>query len=481
MQVILYVLVFLAELVVGATVRGKNARQWSLLVGSCIVYLTWTQWFFLVLLASIAMNYLLGQWVRRKPTGLVLWLSVVLNLSLLATFKYLPELRPDLPFPAAQAFTHLALPLGMSFWTFQAMSYLFDLYRGEELDPTLVEFALYMAFFPVSIAGPLCRVPEMLPQFRSQTAVPASDRKHGFTRIAIGVLMMLLGKLLGQGILAGDGINTGFDRLIGWSGPDVWCLAIGFGLQLFFDFAGYSHIAIGTAKMLGISVPENFSRPFSSTTPSIFWTRWHMSLSFWIRDYVFLPLATLRRELLWRNLALILSMVLFGLWHRASVMFVLWGGYHGVLLVAHRQIQQLRKRFEWLPPGQWYQISWIVTTAFVSLGWIFFRAPSLPKASAMMSAVVSLPTYSFRYLSTSLYLLVASLALGYAAVLRVKDSLDRSMEAFETTDIPSGMMTSLARGRGYWVPPLYLLFLVAVLMVTLTQSPTTTQLMYRSF
>src|SRR6516165_11685487 len=125
MQAILYVLVFLVELVVGARVRGKNARQWSLLIGSCILYLTWTKWFFLVLLASIAMNYLLGQWVRRKPTGLVLWLSVVLNLSLLATFKYLPELRPDLPFPAAQAFTHLALPLGMSFWTFQAMSYLF--------------------------------------------------------------------------------------------------------------------------------------------------------------------------------------------------------------------------------------------------------------------------------------------------------------------------------------------------------------------
>ena len=121
--------------------------------------------------------------------------------------------------------------------------------------------------------------------------------------------MMQLAKLLGQGILSGDGITTGFDRVTHWSGADVWCLAFGYGLQLFFDFAGYSHIAIGAAQVLGFTVPENFARPFHSTTPSIFWTRWHMSLSFWIRDYVFLPLATLRREVWWRNLGLVISMV----------------------------------------------------------------------------------------------------------------------------------------------------------------------------
>ncbi len=135
-------------------------------------------------------------------------------------------------------------------------------------------------------------------------------------RIATGVLMVQLAKLLGQGILGGDGINSGFDRVTHWSGPDVWCLALGYGLQLFLDFAGYSHIAIGAAKALGFTVPENFARPFQSTNASIFWTRWHMSLSFWIRDYIFLPLATLRREVWWRNLALVISMVLFGLWHK---------------------------------------------------------------------------------------------------------------------------------------------------------------------
>src|ERR1019366_3274594 len=161
----------------------------------------------------------------------------------------------------------LALPLGISFWTFQAMSYLFDLYREEELDPSFFEFALYMAFFPVVISGPICRMPEMLPQFRSEQTTAAHDLGSGFCRIATGVFMMQLARLLGQGILAGGGIDSGFDHATQWSGADVWCLAFGYGLQLFLDFAGYSHIAIGAARTLGFTLPENFARPFQSSSP----------------------------------------------------------------------------------------------------------------------------------------------------------------------------------------------------------------------
>ena len=139
-------------------------------------------------------------------------------------------------------------------------------------------------------------------------------------------------------------------------------------MQLFLDFAGYSHIAIGAAQALGFTVPENFARPFQSTSPSIFWTRWHMSLSFWIRDYVFLPLAVVRREVWWRNLALVISMILFGLWHKATLLFVLWGAYHGVLLVLHRQIQQLQRKFDWSPPALWTPISWVATISLISSG-----------------------------------------------------------------------------------------------------------------
>ncbi len=305
LQAIIYVAVFLVTVAVFARVRQQSARQWALLAASYVLYLTWIKWFAAILLLSTLVNYLFGRWLRKRPTWPALTAGIVFNLALLGSFKYLPELAISQPFSSLERFAHLALPVGLSFWTFQAMSYLFDLYREEELDPSLVEFALYMAFFPVTISGPVCRMPDMLPQFRSEAAVRAADRERGFSRIATGVLMMQLGKLLGQGILAGDGINSGFDRLARWSGSDVWCLAIGFGLQLFFDFAGYTHIAIGAAQMLGITVPENFDRPFASQTPSVFWTRWHMSLSFWIRDYVFLPLAMLRRGMLWRNLVLI--------------------------------------------------------------------------------------------------------------------------------------------------------------------------------
>jgi alginate O-acetyltransferase complex protein AlgI len=481
---ILYILIFLAVVAIFAKFRSPKVRQSALLAASCALYLSWGLWFGAVLLASIVMNYLVGAWIRRQPTAPALSTGLVLNLALLSVFKYLPGIAIALPLSSLQKFGHLALPLGISFWTFQAMSYLFDQYRGEELDPTFVEFALYMAFFPVTISGPICRMPEMLPQFRSENALAWSDIERGFGRIATGVLMMQLAKLLGQGILAGDSITSGFDRLAHWTGPDVWCLAFGFGLQLFFDFAGFTHIAIGAAKVLGFTVPENFARPFQSITPSIFWTRWHMSLSFWIRDYVFFPMATLRREVWWRNLVLVISMVVFGLWHNATWLFVIWGCYHGLLLVGHRLVQQLERRFDWdPPPAFWAPLSWIVTISLISLGWIFFRANSLAKAGQMLSAVLSPATYGNHLVSGSLYLLVLALGLGYMIVLVVIDALDRYPAAADAhaSNAGSGVIAFLARKRWFWIPPLYALTLLLVLAVTLTQGPATSQLMYRAF
>jgi alginate O-acetyltransferase complex protein AlgI len=301
--------------------------------------------------------------------------------------------------------------------------------------------------------------------------------------MATGVLMVQLAKLLGQGILGGDGITSGFDHLTQWSGADVWCLALGYGLQLFLDFGGYSHMAIGAAQAMGFTVPENFARPFQSTNPSIFWTRWHMSLSFWIRDYVFLPLAMMRREVWWRNLALVVSMVLFGLWHRASLLFLVWGCYHGVLLVFHRQVQQAGRKFDWAPPAFWTPLSWIATMALINLGWIFFRANSLPQARRMLSAVVSPASYTSHFLSGSLYVLVVALALGYAIALSAIDALNRSSLAPPSTEAGSatGMIGLMARWRWFWIPPLYALALLFLLIVTLTRGASTAQFMYNKF
>jgi alginate O-acetyltransferase complex protein AlgI len=484
LQAILYGFLFVICAVAMAKVRSRRLRQTVLLIASYILYLTWGLWFAAVLLISTVMNFLVGQWLRRKPSGAVLWIGLLLNLALLGIFKYLPEIAVRVPLSSLQRFSHLALPLGISFWTFQAMSYLFDLYRGEELNPSFSEFALYMVFFPVTISGPICRMPDMLPQFRSEEPTPWNDIRRGFSRITAGVFLVQLAKLLGRGILGGDGINTGFDYVTHWSGTDVWCLALGYGLQLFFDFAGYSHIAIGAAKVLGFTLPENFERPFGSTTPSIFWTRWHMSLSFWIRDYVFLPLAVLRREMWWRNLALVVSMVLFGLWHQARAVFLLWGFYHGVLLVLHRQVQQVQRKFNREPPANlWTPISWVATTALINLGWILFRADSLREVRLMLSAVLSPASYVSHVLSGSLYLLVLTLAVGYAVVLWVIKTLNRhSVEPEPSSEAsPPGLIAFMARWRWFWIPPLYVLGLLFLLGMTLTQGASTAQFMYRKF
>ena len=486
-HIIGYTLTFLLCLAIFSKVRSLQPRQATLLVASYALYLSWAPWFTAILVTSTVVNFVVGNWLRRNPTGRLLSFGIVFNLLLLGTFKYLPEASVHLPFSSLQRFAHIALPLGISFWTFQAMSYLFDLYQGEEMDPTLPEFALYMVFFPVAISGPVCRMSEMLPQFRSENSLRWPDIARGFQRIAMGVFMMQVAKLLGHGILAGDGINSGFDRVHQWSGADVWCLAFGYGLQLFFDFAGYSHIAIGAAQALGFTLPENFSRSFVSTSPSIFWTRWHMSLSFWIRDYVFFPLMQMRRDLWWRNLCLLISMVLFGLWHRATLLFLIWGCYHGVLLVAHRQLEAVQRKYDWSPPQTlWSVVSWIITMALVNLGWIFFRSNSPQQARQMLATVLSPGTYAQHFLSGSLYLLLLAVGAGYCVVLLIIDRLNKYAPAeIETAasaaDSHGSIAAFIARWRWFWLTPLYAVALIFLLIVTLSHGTSTAQLMYGNF
>lgn len=476
-RALLYAMGVCFALLVLARARSTKTRQLALLAISYALYVTWGPWFLVVLLASTAMNFAVGRTMQRNPSKGLLWLGLGFNLLLLAFFKYLPGATVAIPLASLQKLSHLALPLGISFWTFQAMSYLLDLYRGEELDPSFTEFALYMAFFPVTVSGPICRMPEMLPQFRAEAPPSRDDRARGLSRIATGVLMIAVAQLLGKGIVAGQGINAGFDQLTGWSGPDVWLLALGYGLQVFFDFAGYSHLAIGAARMLGFTVPENFARPFASTTPSVFWTRWHMSLSFWIRDYVFLPLAMVARAEWWRKLCLLIAMVLFGIWHKGTILFVLFGVYHGVLLILHRQTQQAGRKFNWQPSSKaWTAISWVVTMALVNLGWLFFRANSLAQAGRMLSALISPASYVRRSVHPSLYLLVGVVGLAYALTLVVIDRLAVHAERAE------GSVAEIAvRNRWVWVTPIWGMACVLVLTLMPHQSRAANVFLYRFF
>jgi alginate O-acetyltransferase complex protein AlgI len=397
-----------------------KGRQMLLLLASYLFYGTWGLGFLAALMMSSLMNYVCGLALRRQVTESRLWIGIAVNLLPLAFFKYLPPLLEWGPTGSWQhdLARQIIMPVGMSFWTFQGLSYLLDLYFEEELNPSLLEFCLYMAFWPTVFSGPVCRLPQMLPQFRQLSRLSWEDLSAGGLRVLQGLTMkFVLAQILASGWTSGAGINAGFDQVKGgWGGVDVWLLAIGYGFLLFFDFAGYSHMVIGTARVFAIRLPENFDHPFLSTTPSIFWTRWHMSLSFWIRDYVFNPLAAAgRRYSWWPHVALVISMTLFGLWHGARFTFIVYGIYHGLLLVMHRLGQRMTRRVSMprLPRSLTRFLSWAITFLLISLSFICFRANSLGEAVSMGRSALSPNAYRYFVMPREFYILTSAIIIGY--------------------------------------------------------------------
>src|SRR5438067_1978830 len=402
--------------VVGCCLPSTKGRQILLLAVSYLFYANWGIGFFSILIISSLINHTWGCALLRKATTPRLCIGIALNLLPLAFFKYLPSLLELGPAGSWQydLGRQIILPVGMSYWTFQGLSYLFDIYFEEELDPSLVEFCLYMAFWPTVLSGPICRLPSMLPQFRQLSPFSSDDLSAGSFRFIQGVMMkFVLAQILGKGVAAG------FDQMKGgWGGLDVLLLGIGYGFLLFFDFAGYSHMVIGTARIFTIRLPENFDRPFLSTTPSIFWTRWHMSLSFWIRDYLFNPLAAAgRRYRWWPYVVFIIAMTLFGLWHGAKWTFIVYGVYHGLVLVMHRLGQQMKRQFSVrLPRPLGAFLSWGTTFLLVAVGFIFFRAADLTQVWTMLSAVFTPAAYGRFAMPRNFYILTSTIAVGYFVV-----------------------------------------------------------------
>jgi alginate O-acetyltransferase complex protein AlgI len=471
-----------------------RTREWLFLIASYLFYLTWGSWFLAILVFSSLVNYGLAIYLRRRVSPGRLWIGIGFNLLLLGFFKYLPLVAGvSANSPELARLSHIILPVGISFWTFQAISYLLDLYREEDLNPSLLEFCLYMAFWPTVLSGPICRLPNMLPQFRQPTALSWQDIGNGTLRILTGILMMAVSQIVAVGPAPGQGVDAGFAQDAGLlGGTDVWCLAIGYGFQLFFNFAGYSHIVIGAAQLFSIRLQENFNRPYLSTTPSVFWTRWHMSLSFWIRDYVFFPFATLRKEIWWRNLSLVFAMFVFGLWHKGDLLYMVWGIYHGLLLVLHRQWQQLQYQWNFQLPKQLLTpLSWLVTFGAVSLGWILFRAESKEQAATMFRTILSPSSYSHGALSSNFYGLCLLAMLGYFAVVGIATFLDRqilSKQAAASVSgvagserAPRGVFAALARDRWVWTIPIVLVLTLYALLILHPQGPLVGPMMYQIF
>jgi alginate O-acetyltransferase complex protein AlgI len=457
---------------VAMKLRSATARQVLYLLASWLFYFSWGSWLIIVLIFSSVMNYALGEWLKKRITAGRLWVGLLSNIALLSVFKYLPMLSSVAPAGSPLLLLkRILFPVGISFWTFEAMSYLLEIYREEDLHPTFVEFCLYMSFWPTVLQGPICRMSSMLPQFRQDWQVSDDDLKTGVRRVSIGLLMSGIALVMSGGLYTGAGVDALFDHATfanaagRVSGIDVWFLLIAYGFQLYFSFCGFSHLVIGAARLFGIQLHENFNRPYLSTTISEFWTRWHMSLSFWIRDFLFLPLATIRREVWWRNLSLVIAMLVFGAWHitpgyRGNFLYICWGVWHGILLVAHRQWQEFRKRmgFEWSGPLP-SLISWCLTFSAVCIGYIFFRAESIPQALGMLEAITSLRSYRHLTLDHSFYVMVLVAAIGYFAVIAGSMLLDRLAESASERTAPSrirNVLALIANERWVWLVPVVL-------------------------
>jgi alginate O-acetyltransferase complex protein AlgI len=468
--------IFLILIVAGISLAARlpllRRLRAPLLLGAS--YLFYAQWagvpYLMLLAASSIANYLFGQRLRRRPITAELAVAVGFNVALLALFKYLlPVLRGWSDPSSASLFDSIILPLGISFWTFQAISYLVDIYLEKDINPSFDEFALYMAFWPTVISGPICRLPAMLTQFRQVSGRATDDISVGVSRLVQGVFMkIVLAELLSSGLSTGSGVSAGFARSAATlTALDVWALAAGFALQLYFDFAGYSHIAIGAARVMGIRVAENFAHPYLSQTPSVFWTRWHMSLSFWIRDYVFVPLSTLRRSSRWHYTALVLSMTVFGLWHGPRLTYLIWGAFHGFVLVAHRLLQGLNRR----PGPRWGALSaltsWLATMLLVLIGYLWFRADGLQAAWTMTRQLVSWSSYRFdrMALPRDYYALLALAAGVYAASAAVSLLVERWQRWAAQPAALLWLKHQLVCNRRWLLaPPLALLLLISTLM-----------------
>ncbi len=400
--------------------RTRVAKLWLVVVGSLLFYGAWDVRCVPLLLGTALLDFWLALRISRsedeRRRRLLLGLSIAANLGVLGFFKYarffadsahglLGALGVSLPEPAFS----LLLPAGISFYTFQSLSYTIDVYRRElPARERPEEFLAAVSFFPHLVAGPIIRASVLLPQFEKMEVPRWEQVRRGYLLIAVGLFKKTVADLLA----------APSDALFGATGPtsalEAWTGALAFTGQIYADFSGYTDIAIGVALLLGFVLPPNFDLPYLATSPIDFWRRWHLSLSTWLRDYLYIPLGGNRGHR-YRNL--MITMLLGGLWHGASWTFVLWGLYHGLLLgVAH----VLVGRFPALKETPSAAVRWLQrlgTLYLVVLGWVLFRAESLPAALEVLRGMHA-PAVASRFTwpaVLTLLFVVAGLVICHAA------------------------------------------------------------------
>jgi alginate O-acetyltransferase complex protein AlgI len=425
-----YVLFFVIVLVGRSLIRNYFWEKLFLLVASFAFYMSWSIPCGFLILATSLIDYFVGVGLGRieDPRGrrMLLIASIVANLGVLAFFKYTNFILANVSSGLALFGFHtppwqydIILPAGISFFTFQSMTYTIETYR-RNIKPchTPSDFLLFVSFFPQLLAGPINRAKDLLPQFSHRVRATAAEFESGLLQFGIGALKKLAisDQIAGQVdlIFATPGKFDGFTLLQG---------ALGYGIQIYCDFSGYSDMAIGSARMMGFKFMENFQMPYSSVTITEFWRRWHISLSSWFRDYLYIPLGGNRKGETRTYVNLLTTMLLCGLWHGASWNFVVWGGLNGVALSVHR----IWTRINPLPILEhnlalsriWNLFSRFLTLFVVLIGWVFFRAQSLSVAWEYLTSMLSRTHSGQRFVSP--YIWPAFFALLVTHLLVQKD------------------------------------------------------------
>lgn len=351
---------------------------------SLVFYALSSHWLMVFLPAVAVFTWITARWMRQlqgRARLEFMWMIVIIDLIPLLVFKY-TNFVLDIWNAIVQSnfsFESLAVPVGISFFTFQAISYVVDVYKGKFTDRvSLLEFLFYLTFFPLIFAGPITRAETFFSHFRtSQEQSPGRLRPVGSRLLYTGLWLIMLG--LVKKLVVADYIsqynNWIFEDPMAYSGFENLMGSVGYTVQIYCDFSGYSDISIGMAALLGVSLPQNFNLPYQSLNITEFWRRWHISLSTWFRDYLYIPLGGNRKGKFRTYLNNFLTMVVAGLWHGSTPMFVFWGGIHGLGLVVHKLNKPWLDRI----PNNWITkpFIWLVTFIFICITWVFFRADSL--------------------------------------------------------------------------------------------------------
>ncbi len=392
---------FLAVLLAAmAIARDPRARKLLLLAGGVFFYGFWNWRFLLLIGFTSVFDFALGLAIHRargRRRKALLAVDIVVNLGLLCVFKYLNFLIGSVAGAAALLGWHphvrtlaIVLPIGISFFVFEAMSYCIDIYRGR-IAPyrNWLHFALFIFFFPRMVAGPIIRAADFLPQVRDRDIHFTVDNAR---RAACLFLLGLVKKVVVADRLALL-VDPVFAHPSAFDSATVWAAVIGYALQIFCDFSGYTDMAIGVARLFGFELPLNFRLPYLATDLTDFWRRWHISLSSWLRDYLYVSLGGNRKGAARTYLNLLVTMLLGGLWHGASWNFVVWGGLHGVGLAAHKLVA---RRGGGGPLRD--ALGWATTMLYVCACWVFFRATSFTKAWVMLSKMAFVDAGGVRWI-----------------------------------------------------------------------------------